>query len=432
MFLGFLSCYAVVTAQAWASIIAGGELYTAKLKNSMLMIDFVKLYSGSAIVAKGEGEGLYDPYCQLAAMNRVVSPNSYPAPRYIQYPPYDFVLASPLTLLPFPTAYSLWCISTLLFGLAGVFYLRNLSGGSFSVLENLSIILIYYNSLFSMDAIMIGQTAWFMLGIVSIFYGAFLARRDYLAGGMLALSTVKPQFLFCLLPLPLLEKRWRTLLVAFVIEIVFLIVSVWTVGWHNVIQYPNYLKTAEAHMFGNDNEYMTCLRGFLTVLLGRELGFYVSLACVLIGVSIIIYSWHSNKRIYNGTAGNTGYKLTISAMMLVYLVFSPHTFVYDCLLLAVPAVLLLDEFSLEGALKAKGMERWWRMLLFLLPIISWLPHFAHRKLTDRMILTANLWLLAYLLIFLRKQEDSLSVETTTENSQTDSSANSAPVQNSQT
>jgi hypothetical protein len=423
IFVGFLICCAVVTAQAWASIIAGGELYTAKLRNSMLMIDFVKLYAGSAIVANGHGKDLYDPYCQLAAMNRVVQPNSYPTVRYIQYPPYDFVLASPLTLLPFPAAYSLWCIGTLLFGLAGVFYLRWASGGSLSIVESLSIIFIYYNSLFSMDAIMIGQTAWFMLGLVCFFFGAFLTRRDYLAGVMLAASTVKPQFLFCLLPLPIFEKRWRTLLVAFVLEILLWAGSIWAVGWDNVLHYPTILKTAEAQMFGNDNEYMTCLRGFLTVIMGRELGFYVSLACVSIGFALMTYSWYSNKRIYKGTIGNTGLKITIATFVLVYVIFSPHTFVYDCLLLAVPAILLLDDFSVEGVFQAKGMERWWRLLLFILPLISWLPHLLHKKLTDRMILTANLWLLGYLLIFLRNKGAALPES---------SLVSSVPVQNSQT
>jgi Glycosyltransferase family 87 len=397
IFLGILICFAVLSLRAWMSILTTGDLYVADLARSNLMIDFVKLYSGAKIIVAGEGKQIYDPDVQLAQMNQTVQPNRYPIRKYAQYPPYDFLLATPLTALPLMSAYALWCAGTLLLGLIGIVYFRHVVGGSLAFSDVLALALLYFNSLFSMDSIMIGQTAWLMLGVVSVFFAAFYKRQNFLAGFMLALSTIKPQFLFCLLPGVLMERRWRLIFYASLFELCLLVASIFFVGWTNIVDYPHVLAHAEAQMFGRDDVYMACLRGLLTSLLGEQLGFYSSFLPVVVGLALMVYAWYPRSKSSLLAPDSPHFNVAVSASVLVYLVCSPHTFLYDCLLLAIPALLLLRKVSPEFILQKTGSEKYWQFFLLLLPVLAWVPYLYSKLLGTRFILISNIVLIAVLL-----------------------------------
>src|ERR1700733_581326 len=191
-------------------------------KNPNMFVDFVKLYAGAKIIAGGQGQMVYDAAIQAKWMNECAAPAHYNVLKYIQYPPYDFILATPLMVLPLISSFAVWTIVTMLIGFAGMYYLRQVTGKSLTVIEACTLAFLYAGSLFSFNSIILGQTAWLMLGIVCVFFGA------------------------------LIKKMWKAIAVAALLEIVLLALGIGGVGWDNVLKYPQILAHAESDLFGRD------------------------------------------------------------------------------------------------------------------------------------------------------------------------------------
>ena len=351
-----------------------------------MFIDFVKLYAGAKIVAAGHGHQIYDAGVQSQWMNDVVSPSHYDAAKYIQYPPYDFALATPLTVLPLISSYAVWTIATMLLGLAAMVYLRGVSGHSLSLIGMGTLALLYVGSLFSFNSIILGQTAWLMLAIVCIFFAAMLKKREFLCGLTIVASTIKPQLLLLLAPPLLVRKMWRSVALAMVLEVVLLALAAGTVGWENVVLYPQILAHAESDLYGRDNERMVSIRGLTSALFGGSAGFVISLGSVAIALALIIWFWRqADDRLSQFRA--------ISLSVLIFLILSPHSFLYDCLLLAVPTILLVPETSLSGAFAQRPLSKKSRSILLMFgPSLVWLPYMClHPEVwASRFLLATNI------------------------------------------
>jgi hypothetical protein len=302
-------------------------------------------------------------------MNECAAPAHYDLVKFIQYPPFDFALAAPLTVLPLISSYAVWTLATMLAGLGGLLYLRRVSGKSMTMIEVGSVTLLYAGSLFSFNSIILGQTAWLLLAVVCIFFAALLENRQILCGLAIALSTIKPQLLMLLAPPLLIRKMWVSIAVAGALELILLGLSVGTVGWDNVIKYPQILVHAESDLFGRDNERMVSVRGLTSILFGGSGGFLVSVISVVVAVALMCWVW------WKADARPSQFR-AISISTLVFLIFSPHSFLYDCLLLAIPTVLLLAETTLSGALLDQSVSRKiWGVSLMLTPSLLLVPYF---------------------------------------------------------
>ena len=359
-------------------------------KNPNMFVDFVKLYAGAKIIAGGQGQMVYDAAIQAKWMNECAAPAHYNVLKYIQYPPYDFILATPLMVLPLISSFAVWTIVTMLIGFAGMYYLRQVTGKSLTVIEACTLAFLYAGSLFSFNSIILGQTAWLMLGIVCVFFGALIQKRELLCGLAIGFSTIKPQFLLLLAPPLLIKKMWKAIAVAALLEIVLLALGIGGVGWDNVLKYPQILAHAESDLFGRDNERMVSVRGVTSALFGGSAGFLISAGSVAIAVALLFWFWWK--------ADNREAQFrAISLSVLVFLIFSPHSFLYDCLILSIPTILLMRETSLSGALAQRPLSsRVWNVFLLLVPVLAWVPYVClHSEvLTSQFLLIANICLLA--------------------------------------
>ena len=344
------------------------EFHKLISKNPNMFIDYIKLYAGAKIVAAGQGHMVYAPEVQSQFMNQIAAPSQYPMVKFIQYPPYDFAMAIPLTVLPLIDSFAVWTVATMLIGCGGVYYLRRVNGQSMSIIEGFTLVCLYAGSLFSFNSIILGQTAWLMLGIVSLFFAALLQKKEWLCGLAIAVSTIKPQLLLLLAPPIVLRRMWKAIVLAAVAELLFLGLAFNTVGWDNIVHYPSILAHAESGMYGRDNERMVSIRGLASALFGGSAGFGLSVASLAIALGLFFWFWwkaddrHSQIR-------------AISLSVLVFLIFSPHSFLYDCLILSLPTVLLMRETTLSGAIFQPHLsQRLWGIILLLMPVVCWAPY----------------------------------------------------------
>jgi hypothetical protein len=182
---------------------------------------------------------------------------------------------------------------------------------------------------------------------------------------------------------------WKTIAVATLLELVLLALGIGTVGWDNVIKYPQILAHAESDLYGRDNERMVSVRGLTSALFGGSAGFLISATSLAIALALICWLW------WKADDRDSQFR-AISLSVLVFLIFSPHSFLYDCLILSIPTILLMRETSLSGALAEQPLvKKVCSVFLLLVPALTWLPYvYLHPEVwASQFILAANVCLL---------------------------------------
>jgi hypothetical protein len=141
--------------------------------------------------------------------------NPYQAPYFLRYPLWTLVLSLPFAWLPLPLAMASWTLvgegAAMGFMTATARGLKwQLSLKTFGLLA--ALVLIFRPSLAS---ILHGQYVLVILFFVSLSVFALLRDQNMLAGFCLAMSTLKPQLVFLILPALLawavVQRRWRVM-----------------------------------------------------------------------------------------------------------------------------------------------------------------------------------------------------------------------------
>ncbi|GAB4572032.1 MAG: hypothetical protein Kow0077_10340 [Anaerolineae bacterium] len=234
----------VFALTAWA-------VYTFKSKPYPGANDFYSRWSG---VRSFWVDGL-DPYgdeaslaIQIGIYGRPVEPGEDPG--YYAYPMYTTLILAPLGWLPYPVAEAVWLTLLIALHIGALFLLLDMVGWRPGPLM-LALCLLY--AIFFYPAargIVLGQPGVLVYFLEVLALWAILRGRDGLAGVALAVSTIKPQMGFLLVPFLLLwglrARRWR-LVGAF--TAVWLGLMAWSFvvlpGWFGewlaqLAQYPNY------------------------------------------------------------------------------------------------------------------------------------------------------------------------------------------------
>jgi hypothetical protein len=242
-----------------------------------------------------------------------------------------------------------------------------------------------------LNNVLLGQTGWLNLALVAAFFAALLAKKDIPGGMALAFSTIKPQLLLLLFLPVLFLKRWQLLAVAFGCEMLLLLLAGSAVGFSNIIGYPGILLHAESAYARNglNPELMVCLRAPLSLLLPQSMAFLISGLTVLAGAALICLLWRH--------ADSAEKQIRATALSaVVYLIFSPHAFLYDCLLLIIPLLLTYPSNGLSKAFaQMTGNERGWLAILLLAPLLAWCPYLCHEAWATLFMLVVNLVLLLF-------------------------------------
>src|SRR4029453_11758788 len=162
---------------------------------------FLNVYAAGKLTLSSDRYHIYDAAVQQATVNQLISPARLERTFFLQYPPYFFLAMTPLALLPIAGAYWLWLCVTVAMGLAALLLLVRLTGqlrGSMAWLFLLAVVA----SPPSWRTLRLGQVSWLLVAMTALYCHCLLRRKDVGAGILLALSSIKLQYLpFLAMPL---------------------------------------------------------------------------------------------------------------------------------------------------------------------------------------------------------------------------------------
>lgn len=171
-------------------------------------------------------------------------------PGYFAYPFYTVFMLLPLVFTGYAWASAVWMVLLEVCLVAATILLLDLYGWR-PRLGLLGLVLLWtLGNYYAARGLLLGQPGLLVYGLHVLALWAFARRRDALAGVALALSTVKPQMGFLLIPFLLLVglslRRWRFLAAfagagALLAGLSFALVPTWLGDWlAQIEQYPSY------------------------------------------------------------------------------------------------------------------------------------------------------------------------------------------------
>jgi len=372
----------------WLNCLRPENFFTLINTNQNMFIDFVKMYTGAKMILAGATKSIYDPLFQLTWLNQTVSPAVFKEPNSMHYPPHVFALMLPFAMFPVRIGYAVWCTFTFALGAAALMFLRQAAGFRLTKLDCAMIAFFLLGSVPSFCNILVGQAAWYMVAVTAFVFGLLLKsaenlnatqlkRTQILAGIAMAFSTVKPQYLLMLAPPLLIRKQWKIIAIAAVVELLLVLLAVLTIGWENVIGYPNTLLHAEHKYDNSSSEAMINLRGALTLYLNRDILVPLSLVSALGGLIAIAKLWFDTVKPHiDPQSAKTLMVRAIVLSTIIYLILSPHVHFYDGIMVMLPIVLCMPQMSLFAIIQEKHLLRkvWYFLLISTVPIVLWFPY----------------------------------------------------------
>lgn len=330
--------------------------------------DFLLFYKLGKIAGSDQRFHIYDQDLQREWNNRLISPLHTDKVLYAPYVPWLCPLLIPLGALPLKESYFVWCLSTLMAGLVALaFLIKDLYRSS--TLTTALFLCATMASLPAWYTVMKGQSTWLILGLCCLFYWAFTRNRDLIAGISLALLSQKPQYAIFFAVPALARKRWKIIATGLFTEALLLIMSGFAIGWDNVFAYPKILLTPDSIYHDNGvapPTHMVAIRALLSIMLPQSISMTASLVLMFGMLAVLWQFWRKTEP----EANSWLMAVTITTSLL----FSPHTYLYDCLLIALAAVL--------GWNPAVGTEKLprglllFRFLMITYPLTSWCLYFS--------------------------------------------------------
>ena len=273
--------------------------------------------------------------------------------------PYFGLFMVPFTLLPLDAGQICFNSLTLLYGCFGLLLLLKLRDG-LKLWQKGAIVAGIIGSYPSIYTLSIGQATWLLVGIVSCYIYFFVKKKDILSGIFLALTTIKFQYLIFLAIPALVAKRVKVFLAAAITEVILLVVSAQVIGWKAIFGYPQYLYHTDINLPVKAQGMMST-RAVFSMIMPQAPATFCSAGLAIGACVILALSWR--------LVAKSEWKESTGALMaltiVAALVFSPHTHVYDALLLAVPAVLTLGEND-------RLLGKKWNLMLIIYASLSWL------------------------------------------------------------
>jgi hypothetical protein len=386
LFLFFYSAFAVLSLVGL--ILISSKYLAAGGPDSSSYADFTGYYRSARIVLSSDRTRIYDRDLQLRYFNELAAARKSTEPIYSQNPPYFFVLLSPFALLPLKLSFTLWIVLSALSVFAALYLLMKRLPDA----KPATAFVFAVTALISAPGwigISVGQMSCFIAALTTLFVIGFMRRQDLLCGLALALTTTKLQYVF-LLSAPLLAAgRWRAIAWGIVAEAALLSLSALVLGIDNVIKYPGLLFSAETtkDYQGVFPEYMISLRGVLSLAMDRHAALLSSTLIVFAGIIPIFLLWRQQRRFDSRETAAWAMSVTI----ILALLLSAHTHIYDDILLVIPAALTLPllwrgstvrgESGTADCSPGSGRKDYstvygiaaavWQIMLLSFPVLSW-------------------------------------------------------------
>jgi hypothetical protein len=303
-------------------------------------LDLINRYAAGQLAIHGQGRSIYSVPLQILVQQQVL-PGWRPeffAP-YIS-PPVVAYLYAPFAMVSFSVAAVLWIsISTAL-----LFVSFRLIWPLVPVIRDQGVgtaLIVIFASPPVRELLLNGQDSAISLLLLVLGLRLLLGRRDLAAGAILGLGAFKPQ-LFLFIPLLLLlQRRWAGLWGWGATTLALVVASAALAGSDGIQAYIT-LVTSDALREGISvlNWKMDSLVALARAVFGGPVAFLGAPFTAVIDIVVLALFFRAARR---PTTDSRSFSLIYALAVLAGVVASPYLFVYDCTILILPAMILLNE-----------------------------------------------------------------------------------------
>ncbi|MBN1919709.1 MAG: DUF2029 domain-containing protein [Anaerolineae bacterium] len=377
-----------------------GLWFIAALQGLFWRADFTAFYTAGLMVRSGAAAQLYDYALQTSYQQQLLQGRSFLGGLLpYNYPPHLALLMMPFSFVPLPVAFGFWTLLQVVLLLWLVRLLRRITI-DWPVVERRALICAALALPMLMQTFFLGALSLFVTVMFLCFYVALKTAHHEKGGLWLALVSFKPQ----LLPVPVLMlfvgRYWRTLLAALLVGLLIFCAVGMGMGWSRWWEFVAVLRRSVSveNTLGIYPETMYNLKGSLTLLFSElpELTINrIVWGAFLVSLFLVIGIW--NKGIY---PQSPDFELRLAITFLLGMLFSPHFNPQDGLLLLLPALLtyvyLREHTSFSGV---------FLILMLLMPVLFLISEFTIEGVLGIRIPTlAMVSLIIFLSVLLRRSE----------------------------
>ncbi|WP_367395007.1 glycosyltransferase family 87 protein [Cupriavidus sp. Agwp_2] len=352
--LARIKTYSVAMLVIYVSVVMIWGLKTKGFTSDSIVrpgVDFSAFWAASYLALKGQAASVYD-YDALkpviAAFGAVPGGGKFFLPW--AYPPTFLLFVVPLSLLPFAASYTVFICGTAAIYVSSLIRLMRFSG-----VPRHAVWLPVLAFPGVPGAVLIGQNSLLTAGIAA-WSVILLKRRPVVAGALIGLLSVKPQF-GLLLPVVLVADRaWKTFFTAGVTAITLGACSIALWGWETVPTFlgnGTHFKETVLEQGGVGWRFSPTIFAMLRQAGGSvAAAYWIHGLCAAFAIWALIRVWRSS--------ASTG--LRIAALAASTLLFSPYLWYYELTWLGV---------AIAG-LAVEGVRRGWMARERELLVLAWL------------------------------------------------------------
>jgi hypothetical protein len=334
----------VIAGALLLAVALGGALaphiHRAQIENS----DFVNFYVGASIVHRGDGAKLYQQDTQRAVLRSVLQRDSI---QYFLHPPFEAAALAPLASLSFERAFVVWtAINVAVLALLPLVLMPCIP----LVARRPYVGLIGFFFLPVLVALTLGQDSILLLFIISLAYLLMDKKMDLAAGLVLALASIKFQYLIVLIPLLLMSRKWRLVAGIGLGCASLAAVSTYVISWRGFENYFGFVRAIDtlAGPGAPNPALMVNVRGFLA---GTGWAMH-SLTLNAVGVGVLL-GLAAICALSAPVSRKNG--LVFAVSIAVALTAAPYAHFPDATLLWLPVLLALDWLAENGMGSVRGI-----------------------------------------------------------------------------
>ena len=244
----------------------------------------------------------------------------------------------PLALLPYTAAAVVWLGATLAAYVAAIWRIMESRAGILIALGSPAV-------LWNASA---GQNGYFTAALMGAGLG-LMQRQPWLAGVCFGLLSYKPH-LGPLIPIALIAgARWRTFLSAVLVTVAIAGLSYFYFGEESWAAFFSWIPTTSHVVFGQGAAGFSRLQslfGLVRALGGPEtLAWQVQTACAAVMVIAVAWLWFAR----------AAFELKAAGLGCAALLATPYLYIYDFVVLTIPAAFLLRFALARGFLASEGL-----------------------------------------------------------------------------
>lgn len=369
-----ITLWAVVGVNlAWPGVLG----FSGHLKGE----DYAHFYVLGRIVRDGRLELLYDTPGQAAYLSSVIpgAPLTYFVPVYGPQVALFFRL---FASFPYLVSFGLWTAATIVLYLSCCYAIWQRCGALREFRTEVLILAIGSPALWQL--VVYGQNSAIALAALTFGWILLRAQRPALAGLVLGVLFYKPQLALAAVVVLLATSQWRALAMVAASAIAQMLLPICLLGSAPPLDYlRTLLHLGEITALLEPKPYQMHSFRALFTLLGSSpfLATVLSIGCAAGTMIVVVRHWR--------IGGDP--LISFALLLLATVLISPHTTVYDLVIIA-PALMILADRLLSATVSGPATSALWVIVgaLFLLPLGSHYSRFVHIQ-PSVICMTALLW-----------------------------------------